>query len=218
MQPRVPPPSASFAKLWSPVFWQHLRCLCSWSTWLSRSFSSEASWGPWKGRETGGPRHWGRAAWETQRWSWEGLGRPVSPPPRQTSQEAMNWPCSLLQTRALGGVGIQHSRLAPWARSLGPTLITDAPKWASVTSQAGRTRRTQDSQAKALRLLRVDVAGGGQPFTRDLTPLAGTGGTRVLLARSHSEGLWEALWPLHSTPDLVSDRWGRERRPRCGRS
>lgn len=112
----------------------------------------------------------------------------MSPLPLQTSQEAVNWPCSVLQTRALGGVGIQHSRLAPWARSLGPTLITDAPKWASVTSQAGRTRRTQDSEAKALRLLRVDVAGGGQPFTRDLTPLQAQGGHRCSWLEATQKG------------------------------
>ena len=42
----------------------------------------------------------------------------------------------------------------------------------------------------------------GQPFARDLTRCR-HGGTRVLLAQGHSEGLWEALWPLHSTLDCV---------------
>lgn len=161
-------------------------------------------------KHPGGPSGWeggrwspalGTAAWETKRWSREGLSRPVSPPPLQTSQEALNWPCSVLQTRALGGVGIQHSRLAPWARSLGPTLITDAPKWASVTSQAGRTRRTQDSEAKALRLLRVDVAGEGQPFTRDLTPLQARGDTGAPGSKPLRRALGGAVAsPLHARP------------------
>lgn len=41
-------------------------------------------------------------------------------------------------------------------------------------------------------------------------PAAGTGGTRVLLARSHSEGLWEACGLSTPMPDLVSDGWGLE--------
>lgn len=103
---------------------------------------------------------------------------------------------------ALGGVGVQRSRLAPSVRSLDTTFIAGAPKWASVTGESGRTRRTQDSKAKVLRLLRVDPAGGGSHSPATL-PTAGTGGTRVLPAQGHSERLWEALWPLHSTLDLV---------------